>query len=166
MLSRLLAPAACIVFALCTPLCAAAQSGGIEIKDAWARATPGGAATAAVYLTIVPATADRLIGVSTVAAQQAELHSMTMDGGVMKMRQVDAIDLAAGEAVTLKPGGYHIMLSGLAQPLKVGQTFAMTLSFEKAGPREITVTVQKIGAMGPQAQPGGGMTMPMPGMHH
>jgi copper(I)-binding protein len=166
MLSRLLAPAACIAFALCTPVGTAAQTGSVEIKNAWARATPGGATTAAVYLTIVSATLDRLIGVSTAVAQQAELHSMTMEGGVMKMRQVDSIDLPAGEAVTLKPGGYHIMLSGLAQPLKVGQTFAMTLSFEQAGPREVTVKVEKVGATGPQAPPGGGMTMPMPGMHH
>ena len=162
--SRLLAPAAGFISALLLSAGVAAQTGGVEIKDVWARATPGGAATAAVYLTIVSAKPDRLIGISTSAAQQAEFHSMTMDGGVMKMRQVDAIDLPAGQAVTLKPGGFHIMLTGLAKPLKEGESFPLTLSLEHSGQREVTVTVQKIGAMGPQAAPGGGM--PMPGMHH
>jgi copper(I)-binding protein len=156
-----LALAAGLILASSVVASAAAQSGGIEIKDAWARATPGGAETAGVYVTIVSASIDRLTGVSTPAAQKAELHQMTMDGGVMKMRQVDAIDLPAGQAVTLKPGGYHIMLTGLAQPLREGQTFPLTLTFEKAGPREVTVKVEKVGAMGPQAQPG--MDMPM---HH
>jgi copper(I)-binding protein len=162
-----------IIFALLGALAAIliagsalAQTSELVIKDAWARATPGGAQTAGVYVTIVSATADRLTGASTPAAQKAELHQMTMDGGVMKMRQVDAIDLPAGQAVTLKPGGYHIMLTGLAQPPRAGQTFALTLSFEKAGSRDVTVKVEKVGAMGPGNQPGTGMTMPMPGMQH
>jgi copper(I)-binding protein len=163
---RLLALAAGLVIVFISNAGAEAQTGGVEIKDPWARATPGGATTAAVYLTIVSIAADRVLGVSTPAAQKAELHQMTMEGGVMKMRQVDAIDLPAGQPVTLKPGGYHIMLTGLAQPLREGQTFTLTLSFEKAGSREVTVPVQKVGAMGPQRQPGTGMTMPMPGMHH
>jgi periplasmic copper chaperone A len=135
-------------------LTAAAQAGDVQIKDAWARATPGGAQTAAAYVTIESTAGDRLTGASTPAAQKAELHSMTMDGNVMKMRQVDAIDLPAGQAVTLKPGGYHIMLTGLAQPLKEGQSFPLTLTFAKAGTQDVTVTVQKVGAMGP------GMDMP------
>jgi periplasmic copper chaperone A len=141
---------------------AAAQTGDIQIKDAWARATPGAAQAAAAYVTIMSATGDRLTGASTPAAQTAELHTMTMDGGVMKMRQVDGIDLPAGKTVTLKPGGYHIMLTGLAQPLTEGQSFPLTLTFDKAGTREVTVAVQKVGSMGP------GMNMPgmdMP-MHH
>jgi copper(I)-binding protein len=166
MSSRLLGLTAGLVIALIFTIDAWAQTGGVEIKDAWARATPGGADIAGVYLTIVSPIADRLVGVSSPASQKAELHQMTMDGGVMKMRQVDAIDLPAGQTVTMKPGGYHIMLTGLTQPLKEGQTFAMTLSFDKAGSREVTVTVRKVGAMGPQGQPGTGMTMPMPGMHH
>jgi periplasmic copper chaperone A len=139
-----------------------AQVGDIQIKGAWARATPGGAQTAAVYVTVESANGDRLTGVSTPAAQQADIHSMTMEGSVMKMRQVDGIDLPAGTAVTLKPGGYHIMLTGLAQPLAEGQSFPLTLDFAKAGARQVTVSVEKIGAMGPAASQGGGMPMPMP----
>jgi copper(I)-binding protein len=141
---------------------AVAQTGDVQVTNAWARATPGAAQTAAAYVTIVSATGDRLTGASTSAAQKTELHTMTMDGNVMKMRQVDGIDLPAGQAVTLKPGGYHIMLTGLAQPLTEGQTFQLTLTFDKAGTRDVTVAVQKVGSMGP------GTTMPgmdMP-MHH
>jgi len=140
---------------------ALAQGTGIKVTDAWARAMPGGAQTAAAYVTITSTSADRLTGVSTPAAQKAELHTMTMDNGVMKMRQVDGIDLPAGKTVALKPGGYHIMLMGLAQPLKEGQTFPLTLTFQKAGTQQVTVAVQKIGAMGPGAMTGS----PMP-MHH
>jgi copper(I)-binding protein len=139
---------------------AMAQSGDVAISNAWARATPGGAQTAAAYVTLQSAAGDRLTGIATPEAQKAELHSMTMDGGVMKMRQVDAIDLPAGQAVTLKPGGYHIMLTGLAKPLQEGQSFPLTLTFAKAGPREISVTVQKAGSMGPSGQAGGGTGMP------
>ena len=141
---------------------AMAQTGDLQITNAWARATPGGAQTAAAYVTILSPTGDRLTAAATPAAQKADLHSMTMDGNVMKMRQVDGVDLPAGQAVTLKPGGYHIMLTGLAQPLTEGQTFPLALSFDKAGTREVTVTVQKVGSMGPGANMPG-MDMPM---HH
>ena len=141
---------------------AIAQTGELQATNAWARATPGAAQTAATYVTILSPTADRLTGVSTPIAQKADLHSMTMDGNVMKMRDLDGIDLPAGKTVTLKPGGYHIMLTGLAHPLIAGQTFPLTLSFDKAGTRDVTVTVQKIGSMGP-GTPLPGMDMPM---HH
>jgi len=141
---------------------AAAQTGDLQVTNPWARATPGGAQTAGAYVTILSPTGDRLTAASTPAAQKAGLHSMTMDGNVMKMRDIDGIDLPAGQAVTLKPGGYHIMLTGLAQPLTAGQTFPLTLTFDKAGTREVTVTVQKVGSMGPAAAMPG-MDMPM---HH
>jgi copper(I)-binding protein len=147
---------------------ATAQSSDVEVKDAWARATPGGAQTAAAYVTVTSPTGDRLTGASTPAAQKADIHSMSMDNGVMKMRQVDGIDLPAGQAVTLKPGGYHIMLTGLAKPLQQGQSFPLTLDFAKAGAQQVMVTVEKVGSMGPATQSGGGATgsgMTMP-MHH
>jgi copper(I)-binding protein len=145
-----------------------AQTGDVQITDAWARATPGGAQSAAAYVTVESPSGDKLTGVSTPAAQKADIHSMTMDNGVMKMRQVDAVDLPPGQKVTLKPGGYHIMMTGLAKPLEVGQSFPMTLDFAKAGAKQVTVTVEKIGAMGPGESAGGNMNMPgmtMP-MHH
>ncbi|HTW50978.1 MAG TPA: copper chaperone PCu(A)C [Stellaceae bacterium] len=147
---------------------ALAQGNEVQITNAWARATPGGAQTAAAYVTVESTAGDRLTGVSTPAAQKAEIHEMSMVGNVMKMRQVAGIDLPAGKAVTLKPGGYHIMLTGLAKPLQEGQTFPLTLDFAKAGARQITVSVEKIGAMGPAGNADSGSTMPgmtMP-MHH
>jgi periplasmic copper chaperone A len=141
---------------------AAAQTGPIEVKNAWARATPGKAETGAAYLTIESAAPDRLTGVSTPVAGKAEVHEMTMQGGVMKMRPLGPVDLPAGHAVVLKPGGTHIMLTGLKQPLRVGESFPLTLDFEKAGKREVTVTIEKAGAMGPEHAGGAGMTMPMP----
>jgi copper(I)-binding protein len=78
----------------------------------------------------------------------------------MKMRPLPAVDIKAGGQAELKPGGMHIMLVGLAAPLKEGQTFPLTLTFEKAGKVEVTVTVEKAGAMGDRAMPG----MKMPGM--
>jgi periplasmic copper chaperone A len=144
---------------------ASAQTGSIEVKSAWARATPGKAETGAAYLTIESAGPDRLTAVSTPVAVKAELHEMTMQGGVMKMRSLAAIDLPAGQAVVLKPGTTHIMLTGLKQPLRVGESFPLTLEFEKAGRREVNVMVEKAGAMGPGQTAGGGMKMPMPGRH-
>ena len=132
----------------------------IQVKDAWARATPGKAENGAAYLTIVSPASDRLTGVSTPVAKQAELHNMTMEGGVMKMRPLADVDLPANQPVTLKPGGTHIMLMGLTQPLKPGETFPLTLSFEKAGKREVAVAVEKTGAMGPEGHSGAGMRMP------
>jgi len=144
-----------------------AQGNSVEIKEAWARATPAGTHTGAAYVTLQSPTGDRLTGASTPVAKTAEIHSMTMDNGVMKMRQVEGIDVPAGQPVTLKPGGYHIMLMGLTQPLKQGQTFPLTLTFAKAGSENVTVTVEKVGSMGPGNHSGGmnmpGMNMPM---HH
>jgi copper(I)-binding protein len=153
-----------LAFAACLPIAGAAlaQTGQVELKDAWARATPGKAENGAAYLTIVSPAADRLVSVSTPVAKKAELHTMTTEGGVMKMRPLAGIDVAPGQPVTLKPGGAHIMLMGLNQPLQAGQSFPLTLSFEKAGQREVTVAIEKPGAMGPGGQ-AGGMQMPMPG---
>lgn len=143
---------------------ATAQTAGLEVSGAWARATPGKAETGAAYLTIQSLTADRLTAVATPVAKTAELHEMSMEGGVMKMRPITAIDIPAGQALALKPGGMHIMLEGLAQPLREGQSFPLTLSFEKAGPREVRVSVEKTTAMGPPGQAAGttpgGMSMP------
>ena len=164
MYARLLALGAGLTIALFGA--AMAQTGEVAITDAWARATPGGAQAAAAYVTLKAPAGDRLTGAKTPAAKLAELHSMTMDGGVMKMRQVEGIDLPPGQAVTLKPGGYHIMLTGLAKPLEQGQSFPLTLSFAKAGTRDVTVRVEKVGATGPES-PAGGMNMPgmnMPGV--
>jgi len=131
-----------------------AQTRQLEVDNAWARATPGKSATGVAYVTIQSPTADRLVAAATPVAKKAELHTtMSMSGMVMKMRPIASIDIPAGQAVTLQPGGLHIMLVGLAEPLKVGQTFPLTLTFEKAGSRTVNVAVGKIGAMGPTPAP-------------
>jgi len=144
---RLLAFAAGLVFATAS----LAQTGQPEITNAWARATPGKAETGAAYLTIQSPTADRLVSISTPVAKNAELHTMSMSGGVMQMRPVAGIDIPAGKTVTLKPGGEHVMLLGLNHPLQQGQSFPLTLTFEKAGTRAVNVAIEKAGAAGPTA---------------
>lgn len=140
---------------------ASAQTGQIEVSNAWARATPGKSDIGAAYVTIQSPTADRLVAASSPVAKKVELHTMTMSGTVMQMRPVAAIDIPAGQPVTLAPDGLHIMLEGLKKPLRAGQSFPLTLTFEKAGMRTVDVAVQKVGAMKPMP----GMA-PMPGMQH
>jgi periplasmic copper chaperone A len=128
---------------------ALAQPTQLEVNNAWAGATPGKSENGAAYVTIQSPNADRLVAVSSPVAKKAELHTMSMQGMVMKMRPLAGLDIPAGQPVTLKPGGEHIMLMGLNQPLHEGQSFPLTLDFEKAGSRTVTVTVEKAGAKGP-----------------
>jgi periplasmic copper chaperone A len=160
MVSKPLVIAGCLLISLLIPGAAAAQTGQVEIKDAWARATPGKAENGAAYLTIETPAPDKVVAVSSPAAKKTSLHTMTMDGGVMKMRPLDGLDVPANQPVTLKPGGVHIMLQGLNEPLQAGKSFPLTLTFEKAGQRQVEVAVEKPGAMGPEGH--AGMQMPMP----
>ena len=131
---------------------ALAQTGQLDVTNAWARATPGKAETGAAYLTIQSPTADRLLSVFSPVAKKAELHTMSMEGMVMKMRPLADLEISAGQPVTLKPGGQHVMLLGLDAPLREGQSFPLTLTFEKAGTRTVTVAIEKPGAVGPAVQ--------------
>ena len=125
-----------------------AQAGSIEVRDAWARATAGSAPGGA-FMTIVNtgASDDRLIAASSPFAGMAELHETKEVNGVVKMTPVPVLEIKAGTKVILAPGGLHIMLMDLKAPLKRGQSFPLMLSFEKAGMVEVTVKVQKAGAM-------------------
>jgi copper(I)-binding protein len=124
----------------------------VTVTHPWARATPGASTTGAAYLTVTASgTADRLLGVSTPAAGMAELHQSANDNGVMTMRPVAALALEPGKPVTLAPGGYHVMLMDLRQPLKPGDHFPLTLTFEHASP--VTVLVE-VGQAGARSQPG------------
>ena len=131
---------------------ALAQTNQLDVSNAWARATPGKAENGAAYLTIQSPTPDRLLTVSSPVARKAELHTMSMEGMVMKMRPLAGVDIPAGQPVTLKPGGQHVMLLGLDAPLREGQSFPLTLTFEKAGTRTVTVAIEKPGAAGPAVQ--------------
>ncbi|MBK1665819.1 hypothetical protein CKO10_15265 [Rhodospirillum rubrum] len=143
-------------------------AGTITVSDAWARATPGAAKVGGAFLTLTnKGDADRLLSASADVSETVELHTHVMDGTVMKMRQVDAIDLPANGSVALRPGSFHVMLIGLKAPLSEGQSFPLTLTFERAGKATIEVTVKAVGAMGgADHKPGHGampgMTMPDP----
>jgi hypothetical protein len=112
------------------------------VHDAWARPTVQGQTVGGGYFRIDGGpTADRLLAVSADIAQSVELHTMRMDGDVMRMRQLDSVDVPAKQSVEFKPGGMHVMLIGLKTPLKVGNNFPMTLRFEKAGSVSVNVRV-------------------------
>ncbi|MFY9838719.1 MAG: copper chaperone PCu(A)C [Xanthobacteraceae bacterium] len=122
----------------------------IAIEQPWARATPAGALTGVVYLTLEnkTSTADRLTGVSSNVAAQVQIHEMAVVDGVMQMRQVaGGLPIPAGGSVILKPSSYHVMLIGLKRPLVAGETLPLTLTFANAGNISITVPVQAMGAM-------------------
>jgi periplasmic copper chaperone A len=119
------------LFAILTA-CAAAQA-QVKVDQPWARPTVPGQQGGGGFLSITSATADRLLSGSTPLAERFELHTMSMKGDVMEMRQVDAIELPAGKTVELKPGGLHVMFIGLKQPLAAGSKVPVTLKFEKAG---------------------------------
>jgi periplasmic copper chaperone A len=132
---------------------ALAQSPAVEVAHPWARATAPSMKAGGAFITLTDkGTPDRLVGASTPIAQSAELHRTVNDRGVMRMLPVDGVDLAPGSPVEFKPGGYHIMLMGLQQQLKPGDTFPLTLTFARSAPQTVTVTVTTAGAMGPGMQ--------------
>ncbi len=148
-----------LISVFCLALIGAAQAqsaADIAISHAWARATPSSAHNGAVYLEIVNhgKDDDRLTGASTPAAAKAELHTTLNDNGVMKMRPLDSVPVKAGGSAAFKPGGMHIMLVGLAHPLTAGESFPLTLTFQKAGAMTVTVMVRKPGAGAPGDMPG------------
>ena len=117
--------------------------GAITIGHPYARATVAGQPTGGGYMSFANAgPADKLVAISADVSTSVELHTMTMEGDVMRMRQVDAIELASGKTVELKPGGYHVMFVGLKAPLKAGDKFPAKLKFEKAGEVDVTFNVE------------------------
>jgi len=121
---------------------------GIVVSDPWARASV--TATGAAYLTLENAgeADDALVAVRSNVAEKAEIHDMTMDGMVMRMRKLERLALPAGETVRLAPGGLHIMLIRLHGPLAEGDAVPLTLVFETAGEIEVSAAVQKAGHSG------------------
>lgn len=107
-------------------------AGDVQIKDAWARATAPGQVNGSVGVVITSKKDARLIAVKSAVAESAEIHTMTMDNGVMQMRQLDYLELPANQPVTLGPGGNHLMLFGLKRPLKEGSTLPLTLTVQFA----------------------------------
>jgi copper(I)-binding protein len=140
---------------------ALAASNGLTISDAWSRATPSAAGSAVVYFTVTDAGApDTLTGASTPVAAKAELHDSTMDNGVMRMRPVTGgVTVDASHPFKASPNGYHLMLTGLKQPLKAGSSFPLTLTFATAGAVSTTVTVKPAATAKPMDMNMDGMDM-------
>jgi copper(I)-binding protein len=116
--------------------------GELVVRNAWARATPPGAGVAAAYLTIVGgAEADRLVGARTEVAAMTQVHSVTEVDGVARMRDASGVEVPAGATVVLAPNGLHLMLMNLSRPLVAGERFVVTLTFERAGARDVSVVI-------------------------
>ena len=118
--------------------------GALKIDHPYARATVPGQPSGGAYLSIenTGKEADKLLSVGSPAAKSVEIHDMKMDGNIMKMREVGEVELRPMSTVAMVPGGgYHIMMMGLTKPLKVGDKFPMTLTFQKAGKIEVSVSV-------------------------
>ena len=143
--------AACALALVAAPaLAQEIKAGDLTIEKPWARATPKGADVGAAYLEIRNAggEADRLTG-GTADFANVEIHEMTMQGNVMKMRELkDGLPIPAHGDVKLTPGGYHVMLTGLKHPLVKGETAKVTLTFERAGAVPVDFSVVGVGASG------------------
>ncbi len=123
-------------------LVAAPALAQVTVTDAWVRGTVSGQKATGAFMQLKSAADTTLVGASSPVAKIVEIHEMKMDGGTMKMRAIDKLALPAGEPVELKPGGYHVMLMDLAQPLKEGETVPVTLTFQDKGGRQTSVDVK------------------------
>jgi copper(I)-binding protein len=143
-----------IVVALCS-LAAMPALAQVTVTDAWVRGTVAGQKGTGAFMKITSATDDVLLGAASAAAGVVEIHEMAMDGSTMRMRPLPAgLDLPAGQAVELKPGGYHVMLMDLKQPLAAGRPVPLTLVIERRdGTRESVAVEAPVRALGAMAAP-------------
>ena len=118
-----------------------AWAANLSVTDAWARATMPGQKVSGAYMQIRSDADARLISASSPAVPRVEIHEMKMDGDVMRMREVEAIELPKGKTVSLEPGGFHIMLMNLPQPIAAGEVIPLVLTVESGGKRQ-TVEVK------------------------
>jgi copper(I)-binding protein len=124
--------------------------GALKISQPWARATPKGAGIGGGYMTVTNTGAepDRLVGGDSAISKTFEVHEMSMDNGVMKMRMLPhGLEIKPGQTVVFKPGSYHVMFIGLKHQLMPGQHFKTTLQFEHAGKVDVDFAVEGLGAM-------------------
>jgi copper(I)-binding protein len=136
-----------VAFLACAlPLAALAQQ--VSVKDAWVRATVTGQNATGAFMQLASASDTSLVAVSSPVAKVVEVHSMVHEGGVMKMRPLQSLPLPAGKPVDLAPGGYHVMLMDLVQPLKEGEKVPLTLTFaDKSGKKttqDVTASVRAL----------------------
>jgi copper(I)-binding protein len=134
-----------LVLAACSPPSSSGSSEvaqGVVVTGAMCRPTPTGRQVTGCYLTLTAPTTDTLVSVASSAAALAQIHEMRMESNMMMMRELEAgLPLPAGEAVSLAPGGNHIMLMGVTEPLEPGDTVPLTLTFATAAPVEVTASV-------------------------
>ena len=136
-----------IVLVACAlaPLAAVAQ---VTVKDPWVRGTVAGQSATGAFMQLSSNTDTSLVAVTSPVAKVVEIHSMAHEGGVMKMRAINALPVPAGKPVDLAPGGYHVMLMDLVQPLKEGEKVPLTLTFaDKSGKKttqDVTATVRPL----------------------
>jgi copper(I)-binding protein len=136
------------------------EAGALKIEHPWSRATPPGASVGVGYLTIenTGTTDDRLVSIKGAVSPDIEMHQSAEKNGIATMRMVeDGIPIPAGKTVKLEPGGYHLMLKKLKQPLKQGDSVPVTLTFEKAGSVDVDLSVAAMGAPGPGHEDHGGI---------
>ena len=150
---RMMLLAASLVLAIPTfTSTAMAHDASVQVSGAWARATAPNAMSGGAFLTLTAhGHPDALVGVSTPVAKTAELHETVNDKGIMKMLPAPVLALQPDAPVTLKPGGYHIMLMELQHQLTRGESFPLTLRFEHAPPQTVNVMIEGPGAAGPMA---------------
>lgn len=115
----------------------------IRITNAWSNPTPPGISVGAAFMTFAASQSDRLLSATSPIAENVELHTMSMEDGVMQMRPLQTLELPAGKTVSLEPGGIHFMLLGLKQPLVAKGSFLLKLRFAHAGEQWVTVHVRE-----------------------
>ena len=156
--SLLVAAAAAISLLTTTSATAQQHDAAVRVDGAWARASVPGQKGTGAFMRLTAQDGARLVRAESPAAGVTEVHEMKMEGDVMKMRAVPALELPAGKTVELKPGGYHVMLLDLKAPLEKGSTVPVTLVFQDAKGAESTLQLTlPVAAMPPAGAPAGGM---------
>ncbi len=150
-MSRSLAAALMTGVAMVAPVWADNQAKPVSATHAWSRATPATIKMGAAYVTLTAAkgAVDRLIGVSSPAAELVEVHGHMMSGGQMSMAKLDSVEIPAGETVKFKPGGLHLMLIGLRRQLKEGTKLTLQFEFAKSGKLEVEADILPAWSLGP-----------------
>ena len=131
-----------LLIAVCVWAMAGTAWGQVDVSSAWARATVPGQMGTGAFMTIVAKDGGRLIGAASPVAGVVELHEMSMENNVMKMRPITGLDLPAGREIQLKPGGHHVMLLDLKRPLKAGEKVKIELRLETRDGKRVTQPVE------------------------
>tara|TARA_R110001599_G_scaffold64023_4_gene179554 strand:+ start:240780 stop:241301 length:522 start_codon:yes stop_codon:yes gene_type:complete len=140
-----------IIIACALTLAASAAMAKVTVTEPWVRATVAQQVTAGAYMQLHSTSNARLVSVQSPVAKQVEVHEMSMQDNIMRMRQIDGLPLPAGKIVELKPGSFHLMLTGLKHELKAGEHVPMTLTIEQDGKRENLSIEAPVRALGSNA---------------